>query len=723
MSLFNELKRRNVFRVGIAYVVVAWLALQVADVILNNVEAPGWVFYTTLMMLGIGFIIVLVFSWVFEMTPEGIKREHQVDRTNSITPHTGKKLDHLITGVLVVALGYFVIDKFVLSAGRDAALIEATTQAAAEQVATEPEAESKAPAESEKSIAVLPFVNMSDDAGNEYFSDGISEEILNALAKVKELKVAGRTSSFAFKGQNQDLRIIGETLGVENILEGSVRKAGNKVRITAQLVKVDDGFHLWSETYDRELTDIFAIQDEIATAILRELKAALLDGTTTLVSAARTESEVYDLYLLAKQRMYERTELRIQSAADLLDKAIAIDAGYAPAYAQRGIAALLLSETSYGKIPNDQSNAQAKEYFDKALVLDQNLAEAWAGLGLYYNGPPPQPVKSIEVLEKALAINPNLINAGNWLVLGYWAVNRVTDSMALLDKLTERDPLYKPAFSNRVFQMTQMGRAEEARVYVDSIEPFMLEEGQIEQNRAWIDYSEGKAAAGLKRMQSALAKQPSDRVYKVGVNQGHYFTHQYDEVFDDHWSNLYILALFNLGRNEEANIVAQEQAKDGVVGPLFALLNASDQSELLVDYLEDRWPNLEAFQQAVPASMFGYFEMADIALAYRRAGNIERFDEAMVRLDAAKQHSISQGIRNHYFSMLLAIYHAMAGEPEQALERLAEAIDGGLIISEKISREYPFFQELDGNQEYEAIQARMLEHLNRERKQLGWEPI
>jgi TolB-like protein len=723
LSLFNELKRRNVFRVGVAYVVIAWLVAQVLQLVFESFGTPDWAIKSVLVLLAIGLPFALFFAWAFEMTPEGLKREHEVDRTESITPQTGKKLNRLIFTVMALALAYFSYDKFVLSAGRDAALIEAATQAAEEQAEADLVAAGPvAAAESDKSIAVLPFVNMSDDAGNEYFSDGISEEILNALAKVKELKVAGRTSSFAFKGQNQDLRKIGETLGVQNILEGSVRKAGGKVRITAQLVKVNDGFHLWSETYDRELNDVFAIQDEIATAILHELKAALLDGIAPLVTSKRTDSEVYDLYLLAKQRMYERTELTLQSAAELLDKAIAIDTGYAPAYAQRGITELLLSESSYGKIPQAQSNAQAKLYLDKALELDANLGEAWAGLGLYYNGPPPQPRKSVTVLERALSINPNLINAGNWLTLGYWSLNRVTEAMTLLDEITTRDPLYKPAFGNRVFQMGQMGRADEARAYIDRIEPFMLDDVQISQTRAWIDYEEGKTASGLKRMQIAMQRQPNDRVFKVGVNQGHYLTHQYDKVFDDNWSDYYITAMFNLGNLEEASIVAQKQAANGIVLPLFSLLNASDQSDLLIEYLEDRWPDLAAFQQAVPAAMWGYREMAEIALAYRRAGNQARFDEAMTRLDAGNQKSYSQGVRSQYLLMTMAAYFTMAGAYDDALAHLGDAIDKGFVASSKISRQFPFFRELDGNPDYEAIQSRMIEHLNVERAKLGLEP-
>ncbi len=723
MSLFEELKRRNVIRVAIGYGVVAWLILQVSDIILNNVEAPAWAFWLILLMLGIGLVLVIVFSWVFEMTPEGIKRESEIDRSRSITQHTGKKLDRLIVSVLVLALAYFAVDKFVLSSAREQALVEAALEGASAKVTDEQApAPVITPAATEKSIAVLPFVNMSDDASNEYFSDGISEEILNSLAKVKELKVAGRTSSFAFKGQNQDLRAIGEALGVEHILEGSVRKAGDKVRITAQLIKVDDGFHLWSDNYDRELTDIFAIQDEIATAILKELKTALLDETSPLISATRTAAEAYELYLLAKQRMYERTELTLQSAADLLDRAIAIDSTYAPAYAQRAIATMLLSETSYGTIPQDQANTQAKLYLDKALNLDGNLAEAWAGLGLYYNGPPPQPQKSIEVLEKALELNPSLINAGNWLVLAYWSLNRARDGMALLDELTSRDPLYKPAFGNRAGLMAWMGMTSQARTYIDNIEPFMPDDAQILQTRAWVDYAEGKAATGLKRFQAAMEKQPTDRVLRVGTNRGHYLTHQYEQVFDDHWSKFYPLALFNLGREEEARIVAQRHAAEGVVGPLFNLLNQMDQPETLIEYLEERWPDLDAFQAELPARIFGYEEMLNIAFAYQRIGNQEGFDDALARLASATEKSLSEGMKGNVL-MVAACYHALAGDREQALAYLAQAIDSGVITSTRIAKEIPALKSLEGDPEYEAIQARMIEHLNRERALLGLEPI
>ena len=268
-----------------------------------------------------------------------------------------------------------------------------------------------------------------------------------------------------------------------------------------------------------------------------------------------------------------------------------------------------------------------------------------------------------------------------------------------------------------------MGRGEEARQYLAELEPFLPSDPNIDASRSIVDFEEGKMATGLQRSIAVLEKKPSDRTYKVGVNRGNYFTHQYEQVKDDHWSDLAILANFNLGRHEEAEILARKQAVDGVVAPLFAFLNATDQSGLLIDYFEDRWRDLAAFERAIPAKVFGYREMADIALAYQRAGNTVRFEEAIALLDSASLKAHSEGIKSNRFMMLLAAQHAMVGETEGALTRLAQAIDGGLIISAKISKEYPYFKELEGNPQYEAIQARMIEHLNSERAKLGLEPV
>ena len=218
MSFLNELKRRNVFRVAAVYIIVGWLLLQVSDTLVPALRLPDWFHSGVAFVLIMGLPIALIFAWAFELTPEGLKKERDVDRSQPITKGTGRKLDFTLVSLLALTLAYFAFDKFVSDPVRDIAASQAATKAAAEQATTPREAET-----TDRSIAVLPFVNMSDDASNEYFSDGISEEILNALAKVEDLKVAGRTSSFAFKNRNEDLRIIGVALGVSHILEGSVR--------------------------------------------------------------------------------------------------------------------------------------------------------------------------------------------------------------------------------------------------------------------------------------------------------------------------------------------------------------------------------------------------------------------------------------------------------------------------------------------------------------------
>jgi TolB-like protein len=255
VSFFAELKRRNVFKVGIAYAIVAWLLLQVSDTLVPALHLPEWFNSGVAFVLIIGFPIAIILAWAFEMTPEGLKKEKDVDRSQSMTNVTGQKLNNAIIGVLVLALVYFVVDKFVLDPGRDAAQIATAVQDSHDQ-----QPEPIEPANSDKSIAVLPFVNMSSDQEQEYFSDGLSEELLNLLAKIPELRVAARTSSFSFKGQSIEIPEIASRLNVDHVLEGSVRKSGNQIRITAQLIQADNGYHLWSETYDRQLDNIFQIQ-------------------------------------------------------------------------------------------------------------------------------------------------------------------------------------------------------------------------------------------------------------------------------------------------------------------------------------------------------------------------------------------------------------------------------------------------------------------------------
>jgi TolB-like protein/Tfp pilus assembly protein PilF len=417
MSLIAELKRRNVFRVGVAYGIVAWLLVEVASVLLPTFGAPEWVMKVFTLLVILGLPLALVVAWAFELTPEGIKRESDVDRTESVKQKTGRKLDFAIIGLLVVAVGFLIVDNYVL--GPDG------TEVAAEQI---PAAQ---PITIEKSIAVLPFVNMSPDPDNEFFSDGISEEILNVLARIPDLKVAARTSAFEFKGQNRDIAEIGRLLKVSNVLEGSVRKAGNRVRVTAQLVKVSDGFHLWSDTYDRELTDIFAIQDEIASAIANAMKTTLNLSTGGADNLTGTNSiQAYELYLQGMQNWHLRELSTLRKAEELFLRSIEIDPGFAKAHA--GLALVYSVIPVYAGQPRALYQPKLIQAARRALAIDPRNAEALAALG----GAELDLANGALLLEQAIAINPSFATAYQWY----------GDTMAIAGDLEEARRQFERAF-------------------------------------------------------------------------------------------------------------------------------------------------------------------------------------------------------------------------------------------------------------------------------------
>lgn len=326
MSFFEELKRRNVIRVAIAYGVGAWFILQLSDVVLENISAPEWVMQTIMLVLLIGFPLVIIFAWAFEMTPEGIKKEKDVDRSQSIANKTGRKLDRMIIGILTLAVAYLLIDKLVLQDTSPPIETGSGSISLQENLNLTP---AKTVAEPTPSIAVLPFVNMSGDQENEYFSDGLTETLLHMLAQLPDLQVAARTSSFAFKGKNESITTIAKALGVAHILEGSVQKAGDRVRITAQLIRADDGFHVWSQHYDRTLDDIFAIQDEIAGDVASALGASLL-GTEAadLHAVDTTDLDAYDDYLKGLQQQAIFSYGSLDEAENHFKKALAHDPNF-----------------------------------------------------------------------------------------------------------------------------------------------------------------------------------------------------------------------------------------------------------------------------------------------------------------------------------------------------------------------------------------------------------
>jgi TolB-like protein len=358
-TFVSELRRRNVIRAAAFYAASAWLVVQVATQVFPFFDVPTWTVRWIVIAAVLGFPLLIAFAWFYEVTPEGLKRESEIDRSESIARETGRRLDRWIIAVMGVAIVLLLANQFVIR-HEDGAPTAA------------------APA---KSIAVLPFTDLSASHDQEYFSDGVAEELLNALSKLKDLKVAGRTSSFSFKGRNEDLRAVGKTLGVANILEGSLRKQGDKVRITAQLIQVSDGFHLWSDTYDGDLGDVFALQERIAHAIADKLEVVLKGGSAQrIVPVTTTNAEAYALYLKATDIFNRRDGAHFGDAIAALQQAIALDPKAARLHS-RLAAIYAIGVTYMPGLDAAAAIAATEEHARIASELDPTLAEPFGALG------------------------------------------------------------------------------------------------------------------------------------------------------------------------------------------------------------------------------------------------------------------------------------------------------------------------------------------------------
>jgi len=333
-GLFQELKRRNVARVGVAYIIVGWVVVQIAQVLFEVFGTPDWVIKTVIVLIAIGFPFALLFAWAFELTPDGLKKTRDVDATQSITPKTGQRLNYIIIAALVIALGYSLWERQPTGEGGS----ESPQVAAADSnVIAEDTGEAVIAETAQRSIAVLPFINMSSDQEQEWFADGLTEEILNSLAKTPDLLVAARTSSFGYKGSKEPATRIAAELGVNHILEGSVRRGGDKLRITAQLIRAKDGFHLWSETYDRSSSDVIAIQEEIAVQIANALETTMdPEALAAMMDVGTSSVPAYEAYLRGRGVFFAVGEsgdrYQILEEREAYERAVEIDPAFATAW-------------------------------------------------------------------------------------------------------------------------------------------------------------------------------------------------------------------------------------------------------------------------------------------------------------------------------------------------------------------------------------------------------
>ncbi len=465
MRLLAELRRRNVIRMAGLYLVGAWLITQVAATLLPVFEAPAWVMKSLVGLLALGFVPALVFAWIYELTPEGIKRDAEVAPEQSIAPQTAKRMDRMIFIVLLLALLFFGVDKFLLAPSRELALVAKTTAAVKAEVAVTTTAMPENI--DSRSIAVLPFVNMSNDADNAYFSDGISEELLNVLAKVEGLGVASRTSSFAYKGSKLGSAAIASELKVAHILEGSVRKSGNQVRITAQLIDAANDRHLWSETFDRELTDIFKIQDEIANAIVVALRVKLdASGAPqkVLVRADTDNMPAYELYLKARELFIARKEL--PESVHLFERSVEMDPTFARGW--EGLAAVSAVAPSWGETDRDYT-ALAALAAERALELDPTLSMPWAVKAQILQGQWPADYGAqLAGYDKAVVADPRNATAFLWRGIAWIRLGYFERAIADFDRAIALEPGYLNAIRHKALALLFAGKEDEAFALYDS---------------------------------------------------------------------------------------------------------------------------------------------------------------------------------------------------------------------------------------------------------------
>ena len=436
-SFFGELKRRNVYKVGVAYGIVGWLLVQIATQVFPFLEIPNWVVRLVIMLVAVGFPIALVIAWAFELTPEGIKRTENVDLPSG---HASKKQTWIYVAVIGAAfsIGLFFIGRYTArnsSSGSSSGL----------------------PA---KSIAVMPLLNESADPKDEYFSDGLSEELIAALGQIRDLKVIGRSSSFRFKDRKDEPKTIGEKLGVSTLLEGTVRKQGDKVRIVAELINAADGMEMWSRTFDRELKDIFAVQAEIARAVAASLELTLLGAKDPATSASTKSVEAHNAYLQGHFYFARRNVDDYRKAVAFFDEAIRIDPDYALAYAERSEA-----WTFIGDLNTEQKKeawVAGKNDAEKAVAIDPNLAEVHAALGWVRFFSEWKFAEGLAELRRAKELAPANPTANDLLARVLVYLGQIEEAEKLARQAIELDPLSYLARNNLARILLVEGKLDEA---------------------------------------------------------------------------------------------------------------------------------------------------------------------------------------------------------------------------------------------------------------------
>ena len=707
-QIFDELKRRNVIRVAVAYVIAAWLVLQVADLVLENISAPAWIMQVFMLAFGLGFPLVLIFSWVYELTSEGLKREHEIDRDQSITRSTGRRLNQITIGMLLAVVLFVGYERTISPDSTNSVPVGAT-------------------AITDKSIAVLAFEDLSPAGDHAYFAEGLSEELLNVLSQVPDLQVAGRTSSFAFKGQNTDLREIGEILNVAHILEGSVRTSGNRIRVTAQLINASDGFHLFSETYDRDLTDIFAVQDDIAEKISSALQSELI-GTVSVPEVTPTQIEAFDIYLLARQKIHTRDKDKMIVAMTLLDQAIAIDPEYAPALAQKALVTYLLSDSggAYGEMPVAEAISIARPLLDKALRIDSRLAEAHAISGLILSAENASPEVAAARLRHALELNPNLDDARNWLAAELGDLGLATEARALLEEVVERDPMYPPAFKNLITDYSGTGEFDKVDALIGRVVRIVGDTPDVSQARGTQANVQGELAVAARNLKIAYDDNPTATVARelygfTLLDLGDFETASIVGV-PQHRA----LAHAALGNKKEAdNIIESMDLESGDTflewSDIANYLAGSRRYPELIELVERHFGNTDSMLQAQPnTGYWGTGYIGPLAYALLQQGKEVGFHRLIEEMGEGLAEQRAAGIDNRYHWISQAEYAALTSDVDEVLKQMQQAVASGYVSTHAFTS--PIFDSIREDPRFQNIEQQVLTRVDEERAKLGMEP-
>jgi len=704
MNLFSELKRRKVFRVAVVYAATAFAVLQGADVLLPNLGVPDWVMPFLSALVVLGFPIAMVLAWALELRPDGsIHRTEPAEPGGTDIPLLGRKTILAAAALIVLGVG--------LSAGW---MLKSDTQSMI--TGTTPSAEP------ESSIAVLPFVNMSGNADNEYFSDGLTETLLHKLAQVAELKVAARTSSFAFKDQNRDIREIAATLGVANVLEGSVQRAGDRVRITAQLIQADDGYHIWSQVFDRSLDDIFAVQDDIAVQVASALRGSLLAEDVVAETGGTDNLEAYDLYLQGRAALYDRNAERLDDAVRLMRRAIALDPGFALAWA--GLSEALeeqavftgqnlqrqdLGENSevmeaartavrlapdnarlrarLGLVLMDRTAdlAAARQQLDRALALDPQEPFALTVMSrLLWSKSRAE--EALEFAERAMALDPLDLALKVESVNKYMTVGRPADAERLARSIIEQDPGYVPGLQALGNVYWRTGRHVEAfRVYhrllqINPRTAYIIERiarsfqnlGDLDGARRWLDRAAdiNPDSATLDRAQLLWLGGQSDEaieIYKREVERAR----ENGTLVDRPWIAI--------------NLASMREDWDGMYTLARRRLDTAEETQQLwlVNWVR-----------------------GDLALAADRLGRTEERDRlADAMLDNLRTR-LDDGEDTQYTWMDIAEAHALLGDAEAAADALNRAFERGFRRRLEVLND-PVFAGVVADPEFQRVLARI----------------